>query len=85
MNLLSTVQEAMRRFASVSAAQAPQQAPPLPIPEAPVTCETENAINFMSMLIFSPFFDSVSPYATDASADAEVPVPYAEAAPISFE
>ena len=45
-----------------------------------MTCETENAINFMPMLIFSPFFDSVSPYAADASADAEVPVPYAEAA-----
>ncbi len=45
-----------------------------------MTCETENAINFMPMLIFSPFFDSVSPYASDASADAEVLVPYAEAA-----
>ena len=45
-----------------------------------MTCETENAVNVMPMLIFSPFFDWVSPYAADASADAEVPVPYAEAA-----
>ena len=43
-----------------------------------MTCETENAFKFMSMLFFSPSFDSVSPYAADASADAEVPVPYAE-------
>ena len=50
-----------------------------------MTCETENAINFMSMLIFSPFFYSVSPYAAVASANVEVPVPYAEVAPISFE
>jgi hypothetical protein len=83
VNLLPTVQEALRRFASVSAAQAPQQAPPLLIPEAHVTCETENAFNFMSMLISSPFFDSVSPYATVASAYAEVHVP--ETAPIPFE
>jgi hypothetical protein len=82
---MSTVQDAMRRFASVSAAQAPQHAPPLLIQEAPVTCETENAISFMSMLIFSPLFDSVYPYAAVASTDDEVPVPYAEAAPTSFE
>jgi hypothetical protein len=85
VNLLPTVQEALRRFASASVAQTPQQAPPLPILEAPVTGETENSINFMSLLNFSPLFGSVSPYAADASADAEVRVPYAEAAPISFE
>jgi hypothetical protein len=85
VNLLPTVHEALRRVASVSAAQAPQQDPPLPIQEAPLTCETENAIDFMSMQIFSPFFKSVSPYVEDASADVEVPVPYAEHAPISFE
>ena len=83
--MLPTVQEALRCFASASAAQAPQQAPPLPIPEAHVPCETENAINFMYMLIFSPFFDSISPYAIDAAAYADVPGPYAEAASISFE
>jgi hypothetical protein len=84
VNLLTTVQEALRRFASASAAQAPQQAPPLPIPEAPVTFQTENTINNMSQApvdFFSALFDSVSQYATDASADA---VAYAEVAPISF-
>ena len=50
-----------------------------------MTCEIQNEINFMSLLNITPFLDSVSPYAADASADVEVPVPYAEAAPISFE
>ncbi len=57
VNLLPTVLEALRRIASASTAQAPQQAPPLPILEALVTCETENKINCMSLCSFSPLFD----------------------------
>ena len=53
-----------------------------------VTCEAENTcyiVSYFSHEYFWPLFDSESPYATGASADAEVPVAYAEVAPISFE
>ena len=44
-SLLPTIQAAFARFLAVAAAfapQAPPQAPPPPILEAPLTCETEN-------------------------------------------
>jgi hypothetical protein len=77
--LLPTVQAALSRFLAVAAASTPQ-APPLPsISFAPVTCEEENIPNFIvegGPENFLPIFDPVFPYATDASADAEVTVAY---------
>ena len=79
-SLLPTVQAALSRFLAVAAASN-QQAPPLPpISFAPVTCEGENIPNLLVEGLpenFLPIFDPVFPYATDASADAEVTVAYA--------
>ena len=66
-------------FLAVAAASAPQAPPLPPIFSAPVTCEVETISNLLvegGPEFVLPIFDSVFPYATDASADAEVPVAY---------
>ena len=72
-----TVQAAFGRYLAVAAVPAPSL---LPIIEVPVICEGENILNLQFEglpEIFLPISDSVFPYATDASADAEVTVAYA--------
>ena len=78
-SLLPTVQAALGRFLAVRAASTPQAPPLPPIPFAPVTCEGETIPNLLvegGPENFLPIFYSVFPYATDASADAEVTVAY---------
>jgi hypothetical protein len=78
-SLLPTVQAALGRFLAVAAASTPQAPPLPPIPFAPVTCEGETIPNLLvegGPENFLPIFDSLFSYATDASADAEVPVAY---------
>jgi hypothetical protein len=79
-NLLPTVQAALQRFLAVAVASAPQAPPMPPIPVAPVICEGEYILNLQIEGLpenFMPISDPVLPSATDASADAEVPVAYA--------
>ena len=77
--LLPTVQAALSRFLAVAAASTPQAPPLPPISFAPRTCEVET---IPTVLVeggpenFLPILYSVFPYATDASADAEVTVAY---------
>ena len=76
-NLPPTVQAVIRRFLAVAAVQAP---PLLLIIFAPVICEGDKIPNFQIEglpEIYLPIFDQLFPYATDASADAEVTVAYA--------
>jgi hypothetical protein len=76
-NLLPTVQAVLRRHLAVAAVQA---ASLLQIPEAPLICERERILNMQIEGLpefFMPISDPVFPYATDASADAEVPAAYA--------
>ena len=75
-NFMPTVQ-ALRRHLAVATVQA---TPMLQIPEAPLIWERENIFNMQIeglSGIFIPNFDPVFPFATDASADAEVPAAYA--------
>ena len=76
-NLLPTVQAALWLFFAVAAVSAPSL---LPIPVTHVIYEGEN-ITYLQIegqpKKFLPISDPVSPYATDASADAEVTVAYA--------
>ena len=79
-NLLPTVQAAIGRFLAVAAASTPQAPPLPPIHFAPVTGEGENIPNLQVEGLREHFLlvlDPVFPYATDASADAEVTVAYA--------
>jgi hypothetical protein len=76
---LPTVQAAFGRYLAAAAASNPQAPPLPPISFVPVTCEGETIPNLLvegGPEIFLPIFDSVFPYATDASADAEVTVAY---------
>ena len=76
-NLLPTVQAALRRHLAVAAVQAP---PLLLITFATVICEGNKIQNFQIEglpKIYLPISDQLFPYATDASADAEVTVAYA--------
>ena len=76
-SLLPTVQAAFGRYLAVAAVSTPSL---LPIPVLLVTCEGENIPNLLVEGLpenFLPIFDPVFPYATDASADAEVTVAYA--------
>ncbi len=76
-NLLPTVQAVLLRFLAVAAVQAP---PLLLIIFAPVICGGDKIPNFQIEglpEIYLPISDQLFPYATDASADAEVTVAYA--------
>ena len=76
-NLMPTVQAALRRYLAVASVQA---TPVLQVPEAPLICEGENILNMQIeglLEMFMPISDPVFPYATDASADDEVPAAYA--------
>jgi hypothetical protein len=78
-SLLPTVQAAFSRFLAVAAASTPQAPPLPPISFVPVTCEGETIPNLLvegGPENFLPIFDSVFPYATYASVDAEVIVAY---------
>ncbi len=76
-NMLSTVQAVLRRFLAVAAVQAP---PLLLIIFATVICKGNKIRNFQIEglpEIYLPISDQLFPYATDASADAEVTIAYA--------
>ncbi len=63
----------------VAAASTPQAPPLPPISFVPVTCEGETIPNLLDEgdpENFLPIFDSLFPYATVASANAEVTVAY---------
>ncbi len=77
--LLPTVQAALSRFLAVAAASTPQAPPLPPISFAPVISEVETIPNLLvegGPETFLSMFDSVFPYATDASPDTEANVAY---------
>ncbi len=74
---MPTVQAALRRHLAVATIQA---TPPIQVLEAPLICEGETILNMQIEGLpenFMPIFDPVFPYATDTSADVEVPAAYA--------
>ena len=78
-SLLRVDQAAFSHFFAVAASSTPQAPPLPPISFVPVTCERGKISNLLvegGPEIVLPIFDSVFPYATDASAYVEVAVAY---------